>query len=406
MREKIYKIPPVMSWDIEGTEQWLSEMARDGWLLAEDGIKLGIAVFEKAEPCEMRYCLVGAKNGTMAIYDNDGEPEYEEIKHSRKHGWEYIAKRDGFHIYCSADPDARELNTDPEVTAFSLKTVANRQGILAVLALCWLAFHPLLKAGFNLVKLSLEVSSLIILPWLVSVIWLISGVIMRCAYLGKLRRRLRKTGSFKDGRKRKKKSGTSVLRYAVNILMIAVFLFGSGMIYCRNLFEKETKHISLFTDEIPFATFSDIAPEGRNMTEINSGNNRFRQYSDLVAPVCIEWDEVGTVYRDDGGAYRAWMQTEYYETRGEFIAKLLAREISSDYRINSRYEIFEADIPKADFARVYHIGEWDYIIIICDGSRVVCTKISELGLSNGEPEYYIEVSGEEYVKAVVQKFLK
>ena len=112
MGKKIYKIPPVLSYDIEGMENWLSEMAENGLILAEDGIKLGIAVFEKAEPKKLRYCLVGAKNGTRAIYDNNGHPEYEEIKHIKEYGWEYIAKRDGFHIYRSADPDARELNTD------------------------------------------------------------------------------------------------------------------------------------------------------------------------------------------------------------------------------------------------------------------------------------------------------
>ena len=404
MREKIYKIPPVASYDVEGMESWLSDMARDGWLLEKDGIKLGIAVFEKAEPSNARYCLVAAKNGTRAIYDNDGEPEYEEIKHSGKYGWEYIAKRDGFHIYrCMGEP-MRELNTDPEVFAHSLKTSADRQGALAVIALCWLAFRPVLKANFNLIKLSLQVSSLIILPWLISVIWLISGVIMRCAYLGKLGRRLRKTGNYKDGRKRGKRSGASILRYVVNILMIAVFLFGSGMIYCRNLFEKETKPISQFDGEVPFATFSDLAPEGKQIPK-NGVPDSYRQYGDIISPVCIEWNEIGTVYTEDGGAYRIKLTVEYYETKAGWTAKLLAKEFSSDYRLHKQYEIYKTEIPQADFSAVYYNG-YDTVIIICDGNRVLFAEIMSLGLNEGEPEYYIVIAPEEYENIFSEKFLR
>lgn len=406
MNKKIYKIPPVLSYDIEGMENWLSDMALDGWLLSEDGIKLGVAVFEKAEPTKMRYCLVGSKNGTRAIHENDGEPEYEEIKHIKEYGWEYIAKRDGFHIYRSEDPEARELNTDPEVQALALKAVANRQGMLPALALVWLALHPLAKARFNIFEVSFQVSSWLFLLWFIAAIWILAGIIARCVHLGKLRRRLRQTGSISKGKNRREMRGAVILRSVLNVLMVIIFLFGSGVIYCRNHLQRDNLPLSKFQGEPPFATIADFVPGDEYISAYRSNGNCFSLWSDLISPVCITWDEGATVYLEDGGAYSCWFVAEYYETRADWIAKAIAKESYSDVRWDRRFETFDVDIPDTDFAAAYYNEVGCPVIIIQNGSKVLCCRIMELGIPENEPDYYVEISGEEYAKIVSGKFLK
>jgi hypothetical protein len=48
-----YRLPPCPAYDVEGTERWLSEMARRGLHLSADGFFLGLAVFEKGDGREV-----------------------------------------------------------------------------------------------------------------------------------------------------------------------------------------------------------------------------------------------------------------------------------------------------------------------------------------------------------------
>ena len=56
----VYRIPPCPSYDIEGMESWLSDMAAEGFVLVKDGIFAGVATFEKTEPRKLKYRLQAA----------------------------------------------------------------------------------------------------------------------------------------------------------------------------------------------------------------------------------------------------------------------------------------------------------------------------------------------------------
>ena len=53
-------LPPCPSYDVEGTESWLSDMERAGWRLTPEGFFGGLARFERAEPCAAAYRLDAA----------------------------------------------------------------------------------------------------------------------------------------------------------------------------------------------------------------------------------------------------------------------------------------------------------------------------------------------------------
>ena len=123
----VYKIMPCPQYDVSGMECWLSEMAEQGMILQQDGIFCGIVTFEKTVPQIIKYRLQAAEKSTSMWADNNGEPDAEEVELSKKFGWEYVAKRGEFHIYCTSNPDARELHTDKEVQALAMNAMKKRQ---------------------------------------------------------------------------------------------------------------------------------------------------------------------------------------------------------------------------------------------------------------------------------------
>ena len=52
-----YRLPPCPAYDVEGTESWLSEMAKKGFVLTRDGFFAGFGIFEITEPQPLRYRL-------------------------------------------------------------------------------------------------------------------------------------------------------------------------------------------------------------------------------------------------------------------------------------------------------------------------------------------------------------
>ena len=142
--ETVYRLIPCPSFDVEGTESWLSDMAEQGLILTKDGLFMGFATFEKSRPQKIRYRLEAAPNGTSMWGPNEGEPDEEFLELSKKYGWEYIAKRGDFHIYRSFSNEARELNTDPQVQAISLSKIKSRLKSNMFYFAFWILIWPLL----------------------------------------------------------------------------------------------------------------------------------------------------------------------------------------------------------------------------------------------------------------------
>ena len=119
---------PCPDYDVEGTECWLTDLAREGLLLKKDGLFAGVAVFERAVPQRVQYRLEAAQKDTGLLGDGY-EPDPEQVELCAQYGWEYVARRGEFYIYRSHDPAARELNTDPAVQALALKAVKSSSSL-------------------------------------------------------------------------------------------------------------------------------------------------------------------------------------------------------------------------------------------------------------------------------------
>lgn len=136
------RILPYSVYDVPAMECWLEEMARKGLHL--DDILGQYAYFCKGEPAEVRYRLEPWSDSAPEL-DEEMEAVYAAA------GWEYVQKVVGenFHLWRSADPNARELHDDPIVRSYGFEWAEKRAK-----RMFWLAFAVLLFAQGLVVALA------------------------------------------------------------------------------------------------------------------------------------------------------------------------------------------------------------------------------------------------------------
>ena len=398
--KKSYRLPPCSFFDVEGIESWLSDMALDGYILEKDGFKGGFTVFEKREPENLRYRLTVVGNGTRSATDED-RPEWEERIYYKEHGWDYRATYSGFHIYRTADPDAAELHTEPEVQALTFSRL-RKQFLGLLIYRILLALLPLYICCVNMVSTMLRMRSWVVMLFLGCMLWMIVDTVREALILRRVQHKL-KTGIELDRTRDWRKNSRKYTAKGIITNTAAIFLL-VGMVLYHVSYKPDKNMLPLaeFKGEIPFATVADFVPNDEYFRD-NFSSNKFKKWNDIIATVCIVWDEGARIYFDDGGEYGCLLQAEYYEMAAPWMARLLAKEYTA---LNLRgYEFFEIDVPEADYAIMYY----DYAnvpnIVIQDENRVVYTRISELGVFS-QADYAVEITDEEYIRIVADKFIK
>ena len=359
--ERCYRLPPCPPYDVEGTESWLNDMAHDGWILAEDGIFGGVATFEKSEPVNMKHRLTAAKKGTGLWSENNGDPDAEEIEHSAMYGWEYIARRDGFHIYRSADPEARELDTDPEVQVMALKMLRKRQRGSWGEWLFWIVYTFYRLMSGQLILSMIFAKSWFMLIAFGVVLWFLINSVIRALHYRKLGKKLVEQGHLDSGKNwRKNAASYQIGRFVRYGLVIALIMILFANITSTVLGEKESP-IAEFREEPPFATITDFAEGEYELENYGSWANNVIHWSDWIAPDCWRWHEIAKVTTEDG-IINGGLYIDYFETVSPAVAKLAAKEYYRDakwerwerlYNLDDDFEILDVTLPEADFAVAY-----------------------------------------------------
>lgn len=395
--KKCYRLPPCPPYDVEGTESWLSDMAHDGWLLSEDGIFGGVATFEKSAPANIKYRLAVAKNGTGLWSENNGDPDAEEIEHSAMYGWEYVARRDGFHIYRSADPAVRELNTDPEVQAMALKMLKNRQRGSWFEWLFWIAYTVLKLMSGRLVLAMIFAKTWFMLIVFGVVMWFLINSIIRTLHYRKLRKKLMEQGHLDSGKDwRKNAASYQIGRFVRYTLVIALVMILFANITSTVLGEKEMP-LAEFTEDPPFATIADFAEGEYKLENYGSWANNVIHWSDWIAPDCWRWHEIAVVSTENG-IINGGLYVDYFETISPVVAKLVAGEYLREAKWDKDFEIFEANLPEGDFAAAYYNEIHMPHMILQRGNIVINVSFHQYGDS-------MELSVEEWM-AIIGDSLK
>lgn len=186
----VLRLPPCPDYDVESTECWLTDLAREGLLLKKDGLFAGVGVFERAVPQRVQYRLEAAQKDTGLLCDGY-EPDPEQVELCAQYGWEYVARRGEFYIYRSHDPAARELNTDPAVQALALKAVKSRSVSAAIYAALWILVFllaPILKR-VGLLRAILELRTPVFLLFAALAVGAVVRSVRSCALCGSFKGR-------------------------------------------------------------------------------------------------------------------------------------------------------------------------------------------------------------------------
>ncbi|MBP3570057.1 MAG: DUF2812 domain-containing protein [Lachnospiraceae bacterium] len=368
-KKTIYRLAPCPAYDVEGLESWLEDMAEEGLFLTEDGFFCGFGFFYREEPQKVKYRLQ-ASESQGGFFSDDYEPLKEEQELSEALGWEYVTRHGEFYIYRSMGENMRELNTDPEVQAITMKMVQKRQYNSLFNCVLWMILYPLLKKN-----------GAVILPMLYMKSWFFffSVILILCFFLGSarklahytcLRKKLKKGEQLNREKNWKKKAW---LYPAKNVLII-VLCCTWGCLVLANfhrtvLFEDEIP-LEEYHGNPPFATMADIAPGSFYEIQPMHYVNTVTEWSDVLAPVNVIWEEYAEIQVSEDRTVSGLWDINYHEVKWEWMAKLLAKDY---YRLDQERD-FEF-IGELDLGIDYAVAYLDEIhmprVVLRHGTKVL-----------------------------------
>lgn len=374
----VYRLAPVPAYDVEGMESWLSDLAAEGLLLTKDGFFCGVGYFRRETPRQVAYRLAAAEGGRSLWDDNGGEPDGEAVDLSEALGWEYVAARGQFFIYRSQEPVKRELDTDPRVQAIALKQVKRRCFSAISFSVFYVLLYLMLWWKGQFLRACLQAGTpMVASGFLIITLLLFWDDILCLSYLNRLHRRLR-SGEAPDHRRDWRRG--AYLRQGAVIALRAAFIVWVCVLGLRALDEDALHNwssLSDYTGDLPFATLADYAGGAGQYQETITSINGVCDWSDLLAPRLVEWDETAVITLPDGGVVDGGLHILYYETRYDWMAREVFRELLSGAgRDEDHYT--ELPVPalpvETDCAAAWrNIGD---VLVLCRGNVVIQIQFS------------------------------
>ncbi len=368
---RIYRLAPCPSYDVEGLEGWLTNMAQKGFLLAKDGL---FATFEQGEPQNAKYRLEAAPKSTNIWADHEGEPDPEAIELSKKYDWTYIRRYGDFYIYRTFKSGARELNTDPEVQALALNAVRKRQAKAGIFTLLWFGFYTLLLSRGGIFLMMINMRTWFFLLWALIMMWSFAESLAEVFFLGKLQKKLRNDGVLESAKNWKKHT---VIYHGKNILHIVLVIGVVWMLFQQwnnSVLGKDKIPIDDYAKNLPFATMVDFAGDRDftyQTTMPGKEYNTICEWSDWLAAHNIEWNEYAEITYTDGKVIKGGLNVNYHVAMNPSIAKRLALEYyQQDWR-TKRAEALEAPMLDVDYVVAYADRFHFPTIVIQKGNVVI-----------------------------------
>lgn len=327
-----WRLIPCPGYDVESLESWLAAMAAKGLVLCKDGIFAGFACFERQAPCALRYRLDAAPEHVSLWSDNGGQPDEEAQALAAAAGWDYLATRGQFFVYCTADPDAPELNTDPRVQALAIRKVKKRLAGNLLSDLILLVLYGLRVFGSPVLTL-LELGTWFGLAGLACLLWLYGHSLASVCHLRRLQKQLadgRPLDHQKDWHPARRRLFMRAGAWAAAVLW-CVLLF-SGWQEAR--LNRNRTPLAGYSGTLPFATLAQLRPDqspagwqADPLAGMLDDANQVNWYSDLLAAQVMEYSELARVSWADGQQLSAHLEVQYYELRSPALAAFLVQDI-------------------------------------------------------------------------------
>lgn len=375
-----YRFCPCHSYDIEGIQTWLEDLAAEGLILTKESAFVGFLTFARTAPRRFRYRLEAIRKNNGLFGRSNSVSEFHEI--AAQFGWEFVCEYGTFQIFRTDDPQARELNTDPTIQAATLKQLGNQQIANLFFALIYVILMSLLRhwSWFRFFYSSIAVGPLATTLFLL--FW--ASILFMSAFnlyqLYRLRRKLRQ--GLLNGRKTP--GIWSWLRTLPGAILCICFV-----LWVHSLTLVAPIHdLSEYPQDPPFVTLTDLANQedaAEYDTFMDDFYNKYTLFSRSVSPVNIEWKENITFTRPDGSTYSGHMILTYHETCGEWFARGLADDYYAKERARyNKFQDLEAPDLGVDSIRVY--SSYNLYVLIQHDNIVVEAVIS-LNDSTDDPAW-------------------
>ncbi len=360
-----YRLPPCPSYDVDGMEQWLCEMAQGGWLLEKDGFFADVASFVQSAPCHARYRLEAATKSTSMWTEDGGDPPPEAVALSEEYEWEYVGKRGCFYIYRTLKPGTRELNTDPTVQALAVAAAQKRQVSSLVSSLFLPIFYLVLCLSRGGLLLTMITASTFYFLFMAGLVLLAFGTsLAEVVAMGRLKRRLREGLPAPPTRRR---PALYFAQKALVLVLLVVWACVSLRLWVVSVTDEDHMPLEQYGQHPPFATLTDLAGEGAHgyrQTMTGARFNYISVHSDPLAPENIQWAEHASVKRADGSTLDGGLYVYYHRAASPWIAGRLARAYLRSAQSKKSYEAIELPELDADFAAAYYDDlHWPNIVI-------------------------------------------
>lgn len=365
-KKRIRRLAPCPAYDVEKIESWLADMAREGWILEKESDIFGWLAFVREAPQNLRYRLEPKEEGTGFA----DVPDLDIQELCREYGWEYVDSYGNFFIYRSARADAREMNTDLQVQAAALKVGRRNSSV----SLFWELF--LLGSIFS-DFLTTPFRSLVFMGFwfhyfqLLTLIWVSVDSILHWRHLRKLQKQLKANIPLNHRKPWRKGAAFHLVSKFAYVLVIFLF-FGSLFGSCAYALELETDApvTADYPGDPPFVTAADILPEGEfTVSPSFLDYNTYVETGTFFAPLIVEWNEDGEILLSDGSVYKGVLRITYYETRWNWLAEGLMKELYREAEDQSHFAALPA--PELDVDQVICYNDIYPTILIRQGNILV-----------------------------------
>lgn len=389
-----YRIPPCPAYDIPSMESWLEDMAAEGLHLSRDGFFGLFTTFEEGPPKKERFRLepTDRRNG---LFSEEYDPEDEAVQMLHQMSWTYRARRGQFYIYSTDDPNAPELNTDPQVQALTMAALTKYLWKSLRSTLLLTALYILLYFGDAIITGCIYLGTWRVALLAGLLLWDLGRQIRALVVLLRFRKQLQNGQTLPHRSDYRKAKRTYLFGKALRTVLWLVVVFG---LLGRLMFTLADENYEPLTDQtFPFSTVADFYPDAQVERQHSFMESQFYAWSDPLAPENYDFSEYTQVTLD-GKTFDCWLSVHYHRTRWEWTARRLAREFVSQSGANlleqTAARIFgdepivatEIALPGADYCAYFYKYRSNPYIVVQKDNVVIQVSLEIPGGTDPAPE--------------------
>lgn len=318
--------------DLEKFQSWLEDLSMQGYLLHKPGGFRHTYLFHRISPLKVRYRLTPVSNN---LEDWNQRPDTDKRSLSEAFGWDYVCTVGGFHIYRSYNDEDRELHSDPDVLAESLRLL-NRKALLSALAaviapVLYLLLLAVLVGPGNIWRYLIRDGILLYAGCgLFCLFTTFKGIdrsvkLLKLCFLLKARRLPIHHRDWQRGENRFHFS--MAVTYVIGVILI----FSVSMFRLSNQ-PRRVQQFPADSSALPFVTLLDLAEKSDFQSAERLDAGWMISWSQPFSQSNYEWFEVVDVVSADGIEGRFSLEVFYHELNSGWLADRLTGEYLREAR--------------------------------------------------------------------------